>query len=143
MSTRPVFSDVIRSLFTWAIVMLLPLLSLFLSKPAWAKVLTFIFLYPIILLYASEQAYFHISMPLIFTAALVSMSVAALLLINPTIKERVEDPSNSKTTGPAYYAGITALFLLLIFIGGVVPSSPFSFYPSASVPENVSQYNTL
>ena len=71
-------------------------------------------------------------------AALLSMGVAALLLMNPTIKERVSDPSDSKITGPAYYGGISALFLLIIFIVGVIPNSPIRFYPKHSVSSTVS-----
>jgi hypothetical protein len=71
---------------------------------------------------------------LVFAAALVSMGVAALLLVNPTIRERVSDPSDSRITGPAYFAGISGLFLFLIFLSGVVPNSPIGFYPSETTP---------
>lgn len=112
--------------------MLIPLLSLFLKNPAWAKVFCFIFLYPVTIMYVSKRQHFHLNPSLVFTAALLSMGVAALLLMNPTIKQRVSDPSDSKITGPAYYGGISALFLLIIFIIGVIPNSPIRFYPKHS-----------
>ena len=103
----------------------MPLLTIFLKRPAWAKVLCYIFLYPLIIMYASKQSHFHLNPSLVFAAALISMGIAALMLMNPTIKERVSDPSDSRITGPAYFAGITGIFLLLIFLSGVIPSSPF------------------
>jgi uncharacterized membrane protein len=124
------FSDISQTLFMWAIVYLVPLLVLFLKKPAWAKVFCYIFLYPLVIMYVSKQSHFHLNPALVFAAALLSLGVAALLLVNPTIRERVSDPSDSRITGPAYFAGISGLFLFLIFLSGVVPNSPIGFYPS-------------
>ena len=107
----------------------MPLLSLFLQNPAWAKVFCYIFLYPLVIMYLSKQSHFHVNPALIFTAATLSMGVASLLLMNPTIKERVSDPSDSRITGPAYFAGISALFLFIMFVNGVIPNSPLKFYP--------------
>jgi hypothetical protein len=123
------FNDILQTLFIWAVVFLMPLLTIFLKRPAWAKVLCYIFLYPLIIMYASKQSHFHLNPSLVFAAALISMGIAALMLINPTIKQRVSDPSDSRITGPAYFAGITGIFLLIIFLSGVIPSSPFKFYP--------------
>lgn len=128
------FNDILQTLFMWAVVFLVPLLTIFLKKPAWAKVFCYIFLYPVVIMYVSKQSHFHLNPALVFAAALLSMGVAALLLLNPTIKQRVSDPSDSRITGPAYYAGISALFLLLIFLSGVVPNSPIGFYPTETTP---------
>ena len=126
------FNDILQTLFIWAVVFLMPLLSIFLQKPAWAKVFCYIFLYPLVIMYVSKQSHFHLNPALVFASALVSMGVAALLLMNPTIRERVSDPSDSKITGPAYFAGISALFLFIIFLSGVLPSSPLGFYPETN-----------
>lgn len=126
------FNDILQTLFMWAVVFLMPLLTIFLKEPAWAKVLCYIFLYPLVIMYVSKQSHFHLNPALVFAAALVSMGVAALLLMNPTIKERVSDPSDSRITGPAYFAGISALFLFLIFLNGVLPNSPIGFYPETN-----------
>jgi hypothetical protein len=64
------------------------------------------------------------------------MGIAALMLMNPTIRERVSDPSDSRITGPAYFAGISAIFLFIIFLSGVIPSSPLKFYPGDVVKSN-------
>jgi len=132
------FNDILQTLFIWAVIMLIPLLTLFLKNPAWAKVFCFIFLYPLTIMYVSKRQHFHLNPSLVFMAALLSMGVAALLLMNSTIKERVSDPSDSKITGPSYYGGISALFLLIIFIAGVIPNSPIRFYPKHSVSSTVS-----
>ena len=126
------FNDILQTLFIWAVVFLMPLLSIFLKNPAWAKVLCYIFLYPLVIMYVSKQSHFHLNPPLVFAAGLISMTVAALLLMNPTIKERVSDPSDSRITGPAYFAGISAIFLFVIFLSGVIPSSPLKFYPEST-----------
>jgi hypothetical protein len=123
------FNDILQTLFIWAVVFLMPLLTIFLKRPAWAKVLCYIFLYPLIIMYASKKSHFHLNPSLVFAAALISMGIASLMLINPTIKERVSDPSDSRITGPAYFAGITGIFLLVVFLSGVIPNSPFKFYP--------------
>jgi len=130
------FNDNLKTLFIWAVVFRMPLMTLFLKKPAWAKVLCYIFLYPLIIMYASKQSHFHLNPSLVFAAALISMGIAALMLMNPTIKERVSDPSDSRITGPAYFAGITGIFLLIIFLSGVIPNSPFKFYPGDVVKSN-------
>jgi hypothetical protein len=127
------FNDILQTLFMWAVVMLLPLLSIFLQKPAWAKVLSFIFLYPVSIMYIARQDGFHLNPPLVFAAAGISLGVAAILLRNPTIRERVSDPTDSRITGPAYYAGISGLFLFLLLLSALVPNSPFKFYPGPTV----------
>ena len=130
------FNDILQTLFIWAVVFLMPLLSIFLKNPAWAKVLCYIFLYPLVIMYVSNQSHFHLNPPLVFAAASISMGVAALMLMNPTIRERVSDPSDSRITGPAYFAGISAIFLFIIFLSGVIPSSPLKFYPGDVVKSN-------
>jgi hypothetical protein len=130
------FNDILQTLFIWAIVFLMPLLSLFLQNPAWAKVFCYIFLYPLVIMYVSKQSHFHLNPKLVFTVALLSMGVASLLLMNPTIKERVSDPSDSRITGPAYFAGISFLFLFLLFLSGVIPNSPLGFYPGSGTTTN-------
>lgn len=126
------FNDILQTLFIWAVVFLMPLLTLFLKKPAWAKVFCYIFLYPLVIMYVSKQSHFHLNPSLVFAAGLISMAVAALLLMNPTIKERVSDPSDSRITGPAYFAGISALFLFILLMSAIVPNSPFKFYPEST-----------
>ena len=130
------FNDILQTLFIWAVVFLMPLLTIFLKNPAWAKVFCYIFLYPLVIMYASKQSHFHLNPPLVFTAGLLSMGIAALMLMNPTIRARVSDPSDSRVTGPAYFAGITGIFLLIIFMSGVIPSSPLKFYPGDVVKSN-------
>jgi hypothetical protein len=119
------YADDFISLFAWAVVMLIPLLIVFLRKPAWAKVFCYVFVYPMVLGFLGQSSYFQVNKYVIFTAALLTMGVAALLLINPTIKERVSDPENSTVTAPAYYAGLALLFLILVFGLTHVPYSPF------------------
>ena len=89
-------------------------------------------MYPLVIMYVSKQSHFHLNPFLVFTTALVSMGIASLMLMNPTIRERVSDPSDSKVIGPAYFGGISAIFLLIIFLNGVIPSSPLKFYPGAN-----------
>lgn len=127
------FNDILQTLFMWAIVMLLPLLSIFLQEPVWAKVLCFIFLYPVSIMYIARQDGFHLNPPLVFAAAGLSLAVAAILLRNPTIRERVSDPSDSRITGPAYYAGISGLFLFVLLLSALIPNSPLKFYPGPTV----------
>jgi len=119
------YSDDFISLFAWAVVMLIPLLVVFLKKPAWAKVFCYIFLYPMVMGFLGQSSYFQVNKYVIFTSALLTMGVAALLLINPTIKERVSDPQNSTITAPMYYAGLALLFLVLVFGLTHIPNSPF------------------
>jgi len=64
------------------------------------------------------------------------MGISALMLMNPTIRARVSDPSDSRVTGPAYFAGVTGIFLFIIFLSGVIPSSPLKFYPGDVVKSN-------